>query len=117
MRFGKGDAELAKLARAGSTVVDRFPNSGTAARAAAQLGIPAIAGGAGYLASGDLETAGKLAAAAWALPRGAGYLMTNPGVQNYLSRGVSSGVVRNALTIPSQRALGTAVPAYLLSQD
>jgi len=117
MRFGKGDAELAKLARAGSTVVDRFPNSGTAARAAAQLGIPAITGGAGYLATGDLETAGKLAAAAWAVPRGAGYLMTNPGVQNYLSRGVASGPVRNALTFPSQRALGTALPAYLLSQD
>jgi hypothetical protein len=116
MRFGRGDAELAKLARAGSTVVDRFPNSGTPARAAAQLAIPAAIGGADYAMQGDPERALKIAAAAWAIPKTGGYLMTNPGVQNYLAQGVGSGLVRNALMAPSKH-LGAAVPAYLLSQE
>jgi hypothetical protein len=117
MRFGKGDAELARLARAGSTVVDRFPNSGTAARAAGQLGIPAAVGAGSYMLSGDAETAAKIAAATWALPKAGAALMTNPGVQNYLAQGIAPGLVRNALTVPSQRALGVSVPAYLLSQE
>jgi hypothetical protein len=117
MRFGRGDVELAKLARAGSTVVDRFPNSGTAARGMAQLGVPAAMGGLGYMATGDVWTAAKIAGATWAIPKAGGAFMTNPAVQNYLSSGVTQPLVRNALAFPGQVGLGSTVPAYLLSQE
>jgi hypothetical protein len=117
MRFGRGDVELAKIARAGSTVVDRFPNSGTAARGMAQLGVPAAMGGLGYMATGDVGTAAKIAGATWAIPKAGGAFMTNPAVQNYLSSGVAQPLVRNALGFPGQAGLGSMVPAYLLSQE
>jgi hypothetical protein len=117
MRMGRGDVELAKLARAGSTVVDRFPNSGTAARGMAQLGVPAALGGVGYMATGDVGTAAKIAAATWAIPKAGGAFMTNPAVQNYLSSGVTQPLIRNALAFPGQVGLGSTVPAYLLSQE
>jgi hypothetical protein len=117
MRLGRGDVELAKLARAGSTVVDRFPNSGTAARGMGQLGVPAALGAGGYMMTGDIGTAAKIAGAAWAAPKLGGALMTNPGVQKYLSAGVAQPLVRNALAFPSRAGLGSGVPAYLLAQE
>lgn len=117
MRFGKGDVELAKLARAGSTVVDRFPQSGTAPRAAAQVAIPAAIGAGGYALSGDPETAAKIALATWALPKAGGMAATSPFVQNYLSQGITQPALRNLLMAPSRAGLGSLVPAYLLSQE
>jgi hypothetical protein len=117
MRFGRGDVELAKLARAGSTVTDRFPNSGTTARLGQQLMLPAALGGVAYGGSGDMETAAKIAAATYLLPKAGGALMTNPAVQNYLASGVGKGLARNALLAPSHAGLGATVPAYLLSQQ
>jgi hypothetical protein len=117
MRFGRGDVELAKLARAGSTVVDRFPNSGTAARGMAQLGVPAAMGGLGYMATGDVGTAAKIAGATWAIPKAGGAFMTNPAVQNYLSSGVTNPLLRNSLAFPANAGLGSTIPAYLLSQE
>jgi hypothetical protein len=117
MRFDRGDAELARLARAGSTVIDRFPNSGTAARGMAQLGVPAALGAGGYMMTGDVGTAAKIAGAAWAIPKAGGAFMTNPGVQNYLSSGVAQPLIRNALAFPARNGLGTLVPASLLAQE
>ena len=117
MRFGRGDVELAKLARAGSTVTDRFPNSGTPARIGQQLMLPAALGGIGYGTSGDMDTAAKIAAATYLIPKAGGALMTNPAVQGYLSSGIGQGLTRSALLAPSRAGLGSMVPAYLLSQQ
>lgn len=117
MRFGRGDMELAKLARAGSTVADRFPQSGTAPRAAAQAMIPAAVGGVSYGLSDDPEMAAKIALATWALPKAGGFAATSPMLQNYLSRGIAQPAIRNALLAPSRAGLGALVPAYLLSQE
>jgi hypothetical protein len=89
-RYGKGDAELSELARAASTVVDRFPNSGTAARAGAQLIAPTLVGGASYINEGDPEKALKLAAATYVAPRVAASVLTNPRTANYLAQGFGS---------------------------
>ena len=117
MRFDRGDVELARLARAGSTVTDRFPQSGTAPRALQQLMLPAAFGTASYAAEGDLGKAAKIAGATWALPKVGGALMTNPAIQNYLASGITQPLARNALMFPSRVGLGAAVPAYLLSQQ
>jgi hypothetical protein len=117
MRYDKGDAELSRLARAGSTVTDRFPNSGTAARAAGQLTLPTLAGAGSLALSGDPMTALGIAGTTWAAPKIGAALATSPRVANYLASGIGPGAVRNTLMFPSQRALGTAVPAYLLAQE
>lgn len=117
MRYGKGDVELAKLARAGSTVQDRFPQSGTAPRAFQQLMLPAAIGGASYAAEGDVGQAAKIAAATWALPKLGASALTNPAVRNYFAQGITQPAIRNALIAPSRAGLGSAVPAYLLAQE
>jgi hypothetical protein len=96
-RYGSGDTELADLARAGSTVIDRFPDSGTAARAGAQLVAPSIVGGASYLQDGDADKALKLAAATYGLPKAASAALNNPAMANYLARGVPMPPAANQL--------------------
>jgi hypothetical protein len=107
-RFGRGDAELERLARSGSTLADRFPNSGTAYHAGAQLVAPSIVGGASYAQDGDFDQALKLAAATYGLPKVAAAALTNPAAANYLARGIPLPPAANQL---SQYLLRIAPPA------
>jgi hypothetical protein len=93
----RGEDALAKLARSGSTLVDRMPNSGTAAHVGAQLVAPTIAGGASYLNDGDYKKAAAIAATAYGIPKGAAFALNNPSVANYLARGVPMPPVANQL--------------------
>jgi hypothetical protein len=95
-RYG-GEEALAKLARSASTVADRFPNSGTAARAGAQLVAPSLVGGASYLNDGDAGKAAQLAAMTYGLPKAAAFALNNPTTANYLARGVPMPPVANQL--------------------
>ena len=104
-KFGKGDQELVSLARAGRAVLtDKMPNSGTAQRLAGQLAIPAIAGTAGQLATGDPSEALKYAALGYAIPRGAQVILNNPRVAGALARGMGPRA-KSVLTSPPSREL------------
>jgi hypothetical protein len=87
---GRGATDLMKLAKAGSTVLtERFPNSGTASRAALQLLLPgAVGAGIGYAKEGDLSGAAKYAAGGVALPIALQKLLNSPAGINYLTRGI-----------------------------
>jgi hypothetical protein len=120
-RYGRGDAELSRIARAMSTVTDRFPQSGTAPRAGAQMILPAAAAAGGAIfGDGSAEeramNAAKWAAVGYFGPKAAVGAMTNPRMANYMA-GAGSSAVRNALMIPSKVGTGALVPAYLLSQQ
>lgn len=117
-RFGTGDTELADIARAGSTVVDRFPNSGTAARAGAQL-IPA-AGAAGIgLATGERDPVqlAQWAAMGYFGPKAAVAAMTNPAIANYLARGIALPPAMQQAGLLAQRTLPYMATGGLLSQS
>lgn len=89
---GKGATDLMRLAKAGSTIIpDRFPQSGTAPRAALQLLVPgAVGAGVGYAKEGDLSGAAKYAAGGVALPYLLQRLMNSPGGINYLTNGLGT---------------------------
>ena len=116
-RYGRGDTELSSLARSMNQVLDKFPNSGTASRAAAQhFGTAGIGGVAGALYGQDIESAAKGAALGYAIPRTASWVVNSPAISNYLVRGIS-GFPRNALTLPQNIGLGrVAVPLALNSE-
>lgn len=116
-RYGRGDVELAKLARSGRTVADNFPQSGTAPRLAGQVMLPAALGTASYVMNNDPEQALKVAGATFLLPKGAAWAMTRPAMQNYLVNGIGSPVVRNALMAPSRVGVGAAAGPYFLAQQ
>lgn len=112
--YGKGDSsvvELAKLAKAGKAVLqDKYPNSGTASRAAAQVMLPAaIGGGIGYAQEGDLSGAAKYAGGAVLAPMAIQSALKNGMVKNYLTSGIGNV---NALINNTGRAV---VPAAALT--
>jgi hypothetical protein len=112
---GAATQELLELAEAGASVLPDFlPNSGTTARAFAQIAIPgAIGAGAGYAQEGDLSGALTYGLAGAALPIALQRGMQNQGaIGNYLSRGVR-GPARNALMLPRSApgVLTTQLPA------
>ena len=114
-KYGTGDQELARLARAGSTVMDRTPNSGTAMRGAAQF-LPAGLGALyGYGQEGDPVKAAQYAAFGLLAPRLGASMFTNPTVANYLAQG-AGGMTRGLLTAPSRMPFGAMTAAGLLSQ-
>lgn len=114
-RYGAGDARLAELARAASTVADRFPNSGTAAHVGAQLAIPTAVGAYNFLESGDIKSAAGTAAATWAAPKAAAFALNNPKVANYLAQGVGSPVAANALEQYLRRLAGPAAASMVVA--
>lgn len=93
----RGEEDLSKLARAASTVKDRFPDSGTAARVGAQLVAPSVVGGFDYLQNKDPERALQLAAATYGLPKAAAFALNNPATANYLARGIPMPPATNKL--------------------
>lgn len=93
----RGEEALAKLARDASTLVDRFPNSGTAARAGAQMVAPTAVAGLSYLNDRDASKALQLAAATYGLPKVAAGALNNPAIANYLARGIPMPPVANQL--------------------
>jgi len=98
---GRGDQELVKLARAGKMLLkNKTPNSGTTARIAGQLAPSVAAGGMGYAAGGDLESAAKLAAGVYVAPRAIQYAMNNPGISSMLANGMDDGLLRHILQMP-----------------
>ena len=96
-RFGRGNQELNKITRAMVQSLDRFPNSGTAARAALQFAPAGLVAGGSYAVNHDPAEAAKLAALTYAIPKAAQFALTNPAIANYLANGMRQGIPRNAL--------------------
>jgi len=92
--YAKGQGDMAGLARAGETILKDLPNSGTAARLAAQNVLGAGGGALGFQAGGDVLSSLAGAAGGYASAAlGARALMSKP-VQAYLGNQVLSGPVR-----------------------
>jgi hypothetical protein len=124
--YGRGDADMARLARDMRTMAETLPQSGTAPRAAIQAvgaAVPA-AGALGYnLYTGQEPTEnvlglGALGAAAMFAPRGAARLYQSPAIQQYLMRGIQSPLARRAMMSRGTRGIATYAPAAgLLSSE
>ena len=124
--YGRGDADMARLARSMQTMTETLPQSGTAPRAAIQAvgaAVPA-AGALGYnLYTGQEPTEnvlglGALGAATLFAPRGAARLYQSPAIQQYLMRGIQSPLARRAMMSRGTRGIATYAPAAgLLSSE
>ena len=112
--YGRGNTDLARLARSGKQVlVEKMPDSGTAPRAWLQaLGPQAVGAGTAMMAGNPIPAA-AIAASAWGIPRATQALAGS----NYLATGMTAPALRNALMLPSRAGVGALVPAYLLSQQ
>jgi hypothetical protein len=125
--MGRGDADLARLARSANTMRDTFPQSGTAPRgmlqAYGQAAVPGLAGVGYGIASGETpsdqaQTALALGALGLAAPRGAARLYQSPAIQQYLMRGIQSPLARRAMMSRGTRGIATYAPAAgLLSSE
>lgn len=114
--YGRGDQELVRLAQAGKKILpDKFPNSGTAARAATQLLAPAAVGLGIGTYTGDTHKGLGAAAGTAGLLLGARGAMNNQLVARYLSEGINPGAIRNVLAAPQTAGiLGRQVPIATL---
>lgn len=125
--MGRGDADLARLARSANTMRDAFPQSGTAPRAALQAygqALAPAAAGVGYgVVSGETpsdqaQAALALGALGLAAPRGAARLYQNPAFQQYLQRGIQTSPFRQMMLSPALRGGATyGLPAGLLAGE
>ena len=125
--MGRGDADLARLARSAMTMREAFPQSGTAPRTALQtygqmLG-PGLAG-AGYGAlQGETPNEAVTAAIAGgilgaAAPAGLARAYQNPAVRDYILRGVQNDPLRRAMMARATRSgLTYGLPAGLLAGE
>lgn len=106
-KMGRGDQQLASLARAGKTVlVDGTPNSGTALRGGAlALGAGAVGAVGTGLSTGDWSKAAEVGGGLIAAPYAARSLLSRPGVQNYLVNGLAPPAIANSLTRLGQSGL------------
>lgn len=114
-KYGRGDQELVVLAQAGKKLLpDKFPNSGTPARLAAQLVAPGALGlGAGY-AAGDPGTGIATALGTGGALLGARGVMNNQAMARALTEGVRPGRIRNMLATPRRVGAFRTVPAVAL---
>lgn len=125
--MGRGDADLARLARSANTMRDAFPQSGTAPRAALQAYgqalAPGLAGGAYGAMQGETPSDAAMAAITGgalglAAPRGAARLYQNPAFQQYLQRGIQTNPFRQMMLSPALRGGATyGLPAGLLAGE
>lgn len=125
--LGRGDAELARLARSANTMRDVFPQSGTTPRAALQAIGGTVAPGvamAGYsLYQGDRSLEdyygpAALGIAGLAAARGGARLYQSPAFQQYLQRGIQMDPLRRMMLSPALRGGATyGLPAGLLAGE
>lgn len=125
--YGRGDAEMARLARSAMTMREGMPQSGTTPRAMLQAAGGSLLPGAGLAGASFLqgETPNETALAALAGAGlgaagtlGAARLYQNPAFQQYLMRGIRSPLARRVLTAPATRGAATYGPvAGLLSSE
>lgn len=108
---GRGATDLMRLAKAGKAIIpDKFPQSGTAPRAALQLLIPgAIGAGYGYAKEGDASGALAYGAGGLAAPFALQKLINNPSTSNYLANGFK-GPARNLLLSDPTKTLLQQIP-------
>jgi hypothetical protein len=125
--YGRGDADMARLARDMRTMAEAMPQSGTAPRAAiqavGQTMLPAAAALGYNLVQGNESPENVLGVAALGglgllAPRSAARMYQSPAIQRYLMRGIQSPLARRALLSPGARGIATyATAAGLLSSE
>lgn len=117
-KYGKGDQELVELAQAGKEVLPaKVGNSGTTARAAAQLLAPGVlAAGASFANDRDPSKALQYGLGGVALPYAARTILQNPGASKYMAQGLGSPFARQLLTAPQeQMRIGAPLKQALIS--
>jgi hypothetical protein len=121
-RYGGANARLEELARHGSTLADRFPDSGTALRLGTQAVLPGAAAlGTAVFGESDRTPAeraldaAKWAGATYALPTFAASALTNPRVANYLSQGIGRTPLAEAVGNFARRTVPGAVTSQQLN--
>lgn len=125
--MGRGDAELARLARSAMTTREAFPQSGTAPRAALQAYgqalAPGLAGAAYGATQGETPSdAAMMALAGGALglaaPAGLARAYQSPAMRDYILRGVQNDPLRRAMMARATRSgLTYGLPAGLLAGE
>lgn len=123
--MGRGDADMARLARSAMTMRDAFPQSGTAPRAALQAYGQALAPGLAGAGYGAVQGESPSEAATMAItggllglgaPAAAARAYQNPALQQYILRGVQSDPLRRAMLAQATRSgLTYGAPAGLLA--
>lgn len=109
--YGRGDQGLPELARAGKSILDQDPNSGTPSRLTG-LSAPAMLGGAAMSAlHGNYLPAVGLATAGYGFPRAMQGINNSQALGRYLAQGLAPG---NALRFPQSQGFGFAAPANML---
>lgn len=105
--------EWSRLLRMGrAQVADNVPDSGTAQRMLyQQLLTGGAAGGIGFGATGDPQTAAMSALGVLALPKAAQMALANPQVQNYVTRGVAPQLAQNQVLAALLRQGNTGLGA------
>lgn len=112
--YGKGNQDLVELAQAGNKILpEKLANSGTIARAAAQLVGPAALGAAYGAYQGDWETAAKGAAGGVVLPKLIQKAINSPATAKYLEQGLKQSPLRTMLELPKKAGLQKVPPAAL----
>lgn len=115
--YGRGNQRLVRLAQAGKQVLtEKTPNSGTPARIAAQLAPSALVGGGYALATGDIDTAAKIGAATYLIPRAGQALLTNRLASQYMTQGLPQGATRNLLQQISGSAITRQLPTAVAAR-
>lgn len=107
-KYGRGDQELVELAKAGKQILpEPTGNSGTAARVASQMMLPAMVGAAGGFGGDNGFDAGralKFGLGAYAAPRAASRALLPNMASNYFAGGLGNPVARAMLQSPQNRA-------------
>ncbi len=123
--MGRGDADMARLARSAMTMRDAFPQSGTAPRAALQAYGQALAPGLAGAGYGAMQGESPSEAASMAIaggllglgaPAATARAYQNPALQQYILRGVQNDPIRRAMLSNALRGgLTYGAPAGLLT--
>lgn len=115
--YGRGDVQLVRLAQAGKRVLpDKFPNSGTSARLAAQALAPVALGLGVGAGSGDANKGLMTAAGTAGVMLGAQRGLNSQLTARYLSEGIRTPWLRKILISPAssgalKHSPGSLIPA------
>jgi hypothetical protein len=116
--YGKGDTSLSDLAQSANALLpQKMPNSGTTARIAAQIALPAAVG-AGYegIREGDWQGAAKGAVAGVLLPKAVQAALNSQGALGQIARGAGNLAKPSNMSALAGGALQHAPLSSILSE-
>lgn len=112
--YGRGDQELPELARAGKSILDQDPNSGTAMRLTGKSATAMMGAAAASAATGHWLPAAGLATAGYGFPKAMQEINNSEAIGRYLSEGITPGPLRDALQFPQSPGFRQSAPTNAL---